>query len=70
MVWRWRIERVQIDKMKYIQFHPTALYEPNNSQCVLNYRSDSRIWSSYIESKMERFVFQYHPDGELATRDI
>ena len=25
----------KLEKMKYIQFHPTALYEPNKSQGVL-----------------------------------
>jgi L-aspartate oxidase len=56
--------------MKYIQFHPTALYEPNNSQAFLITEA-IRGFGAYIRnSKGERFLLKIHPQGELATRDI
>ena len=60
----------KLDKMKYIQFHPTALYEPNKSQAFLITEAIRGFGAHILNQKMERFVFQYHPDGELATRDI
>lgn len=60
----------KLEKMKYIQFHPTALYEPNKSQAFLITEAIRGFGAHILNQKMERFVFQYHPDGELATRDI
>ena len=60
----------KMDKMKYIQFHPTALYEPDKSQAFLITEAIRGFGAHILNHKMERFVFQYHPDGELATRDI
>ncbi len=60
----------KLDKMKYVQFHPTALYEPNKSQAFLITEAIRGFGAHILNQKMERFVFQYHPDGELATRDI
>lgn len=61
---------VAIQNMKYIQFHPTALYEPNNSQAFLITEA-IRGFGAYIRnSKGERFLLKIHPQGELATRDI
>lgn len=56
--------------MKYIQFHPTALYEPNKSQAFLITEAIRGFGAHILNNKMERFVSQYHPDGELATRDV
>ena len=60
----------KLNKMKYIQFHPTALYEPDKSQAFLITEAIRGFGAHILNHKMERFVFQYHPDGELATRDI
>lgn len=60
----------KLDKMRYIQFHPTALFEPDKSQAFLITEAIRGFGAHILNQKMERFVFQYHPDGELATRDI
>ena len=60
----------KLEKMKHIQFHPTALYEPNKSQAFLITEAIRGFGAHILNHKMERFVFEYHPDGELATRDI
>tara|TARA_R110000850_G_scaffold30630_2_gene84197 strand:+ start:46110 stop:47594 length:1485 start_codon:yes stop_codon:yes gene_type:complete len=58
-----------IDKMAFYQFHPTALVTPNNPMFLIT--EALRGFGAYlINHKGERFVFKYHPEGELATRDI
>lgn len=60
----------KLDKMKYIQFHPTAMYEPDKSQAFLITEAIRGYGAYIINHEKKRFVFKYHPDGELATRDI
>ncbi len=60
----------KLNKMRYIQFHPTALYEPDKSQAFLITEAIRGFGGHILNTKKERFVFNYHPNGELATRDI
>lgn len=60
----------KLNKMRYIQFHPTALYEPDKSQAFLITEAIRGSGGHILNTKKERFVFNYHPNGELATRDI
>ena len=59
-----------ISDMEFIQFHPTALYNP--------YQSPSFLISEAVRGKGAvlrkingiRFMKNYHKDEEIATRDI
>lgn len=56
--------------MQYIQFHPTALYEPGKSQCFLLSEALRGFGAHLLDEDGKRFVFKYDPRGELATRDL
>lgn len=59
-----------IEDMQYIQFHPTALYEPGKSPAFLISEA-VRGFGAYLRNKNgERFVLKTDPRGELASRDI
>ena len=55
--------------MEFVQFHPTALYLPAAPQFLLSeaMRGEGGILKNI---KAERFMYKYHPDAELAPRDI
>lgn len=55
--------------MEFVQFHPTALYLPAAPQFLLSeaMRGEGGILKNI---KTERFMYKYHPDAELAPRDI
>lgn len=62
---------IKVKDMEFVQFHPTALYEPNKrgqyfliSEAV---RGEGGILRNY---KGERFMAGVHPMAELAPRDI
>ena len=62
--------KAKISDMEFIQFHPTALYEPGKSPAFLITEA-LRGYGAYIRNeKDERFVFEYDERGELASRDI
>lgn len=61
---------VALKNMKYIQFHPTALYEPNKSQAFLITEAIRGFGAHILNQKGERFLFKSHKSGELATRDV
>ena len=59
-----------ISEMEFVQFHPTALYEPDASPNFLISEA-VRGFGAYIRNvKGERFVFKTDERGELASRDI
>lgn len=59
-----------IKDMDFIQFHPTALYEPDKHPLFLISEA-VRGFGAYIVNKSgQRFLFKYDSRGELATRDI
>ncbi|HSP12856.1 MAG TPA: FAD-binding protein, partial [Salegentibacter sp.] len=60
----------RIKDMDFIQFHPTALYEPDKHPLFLISEA-VRGFGAYIINKAgKRFLFKYDSRGELATRDI
>lgn len=61
---------VALKNMKYIQFHPTALYEPNKNQAFLITEAIRGFGAHILNQKGERFLFKSHESGELATRDV
>lgn len=61
---------LSIQNMKYVQFHPTALYEPDKSQAFLITEAIRGFGAHIVNSKGERFLLKVHQKGELATRDI
>jgi len=55
--------------MEFVQFHPTALYLPNSPPFLLS--EAIRGEGGRLRSiKGELFMRRYHPEGELAPRDI
>ena len=61
---------VRIENMQYVQFHPTAVYEPENEQAFLITEAIRGFGAHIVNRKGERFLKKAHADAELATRDI
>jgi L-aspartate oxidase len=60
----------KISNMEFVQFHPTALCDVNTNPGFLISEA-VRGHGAYLKNANgERFMFQYHPDGELACRDV
>lgn len=58
-----------VDNMEFIQFHPTAFYAGGELHFLVS--EALRGEGGILRNKAgERFAFNYHPDGELAPRDI
>lgn len=60
----------QIADMQYIQFHPTAFYEPGKNPYFLLTEALRGAGAHIVNEQGKRFLFQYDLRGELATRDI
>lgn len=60
----------KIADMRYIQFHPTALYEPGNAQYFLLSEALRGYGAHLVNAEGKRFAFKYDQRGELATRDV
>lgn len=58
-----------LEDMEFIQFHPTVLYAPSAPQFLLSeaMRGEGALLRNINK---ERFMHNYHPDAELAPRDI
>lgn len=55
--------------LEFMQFHPTTLYVAGAARHLIT--EAVRGEGGYlVDFKGERFVFRYHPDGELAPRDV
>lgn len=62
--------KARIADMEFVQFHPTALYEPGVSPAFLISEA-VRGYGAYLRNgEGKRFVFEYDERGELASRDI
>ncbi|HET9486439.1 MAG TPA: L-aspartate oxidase, partial [Chryseosolibacter sp.] len=60
----------RVSNMEFVQFHPTAFYDPFTSPAFLISEA-VRGEGAYLRNrKGERFMFRYHIDGELACRDV
>jgi L-aspartate oxidase len=59
----------QIENMEFIQFHPTAFYAAEKLHFLVSeaLRGEGGILRNHSGA---RFAANYHPDGELAPRDI
>ncbi|HEY9186012.1 MAG TPA: L-aspartate oxidase [Salegentibacter sp.] len=60
----------RIKDMDFIQFHPTALYEPNRHPLFLISEAVRGFGAYVVNKDGQRFLFKYDSRGELATRDI
>lgn len=58
-----------IEDMEFVQFHPTVLYAPSAPQFLLSeaMRGEGALLRNINK---ELFMSSYHPDAELAPRDI
>lgn len=63
------IENGIVSDLEYVQFHPTSLYIPNESRFLLTeaLRGEGAILR---DANGRAFARDYHPNGELAPRDI
>jgi L-aspartate oxidase len=62
--------KAKIADMEFVQFHPTALYDPGISPAFLISEA-VRGYGAHLKNKEgNRFVFEYDERGELASRDI
>lgn len=59
----------QLRDMEFVQFHPTTLYVAGAARTLISevLRGEGGI---LIDRQGRRFMKDYHPDGELASRDI
>eukprot|EP01061_Rhynchopus_euleeides_P018188 TRINITY_DN30075_c0_g1_i1.p1 TRINITY_DN30075_c0_g1~~TRINITY_DN30075_c0_g1_i1.p1 ORF type:complete len:542 (+),score=237.00 TRINITY_DN30075_c0_g1_i1:154-1779(+) len=55
--------------MEYVQFHPTTLYMPGERSFLLS-EALRGVGARLIDQNGRAFAKEYHPDGELACRDI
>ena len=58
-----------LEDMEFVQFHPTALYLPNSPPFLLT-EAIRGEGGRLRNIKGELFMHRYHPDAELAPRDI
>ncbi len=59
-----------ISGMQYIQFHPTALYQPDKPTLYLLSEALRGLGARIVDEYGRRFLFSYDKRGELATRDV
>jgi L-aspartate oxidase len=64
----WRAGAILRD-LEFFQFHPTALAK-EGAPCFLISEAVRGEGGHLVDRKGDRFAFAYHPDGELAPRDV
>ncbi|HLO89200.1 MAG TPA: L-aspartate oxidase [Nostocaceae cyanobacterium] len=62
----WRAGAILRD-LEFVQFHPTALTKPGRFLISEAVRGEG---AHLVDDEGWRFAFDYHPDGELAPRDV
>ncbi len=62
--------RARIADMEFVQFHPTALYEPGVSPAFLISEAVRGAGAHLVHEDGERFMLRYDDRAELASRDI
>lgn len=64
----WRAG-AKVRDLEFVQFHPTALAIKDAPRFLIS-EAVRGEGAHLIDSKGDRFAFEYHPDGELAPRDV
>ncbi|MEM6452923.1 MAG: L-aspartate oxidase [Cyanobacteria bacterium P01_D01_bin.105] len=64
----WRAGATLRD-LEFFQFHPTALNLPGAPRFLIS-EAVRGEGAHLVDKQGDRFAFSYHPDGELAPRDI
>lgn len=64
----WRSGAVIRDP-EFVQFHPTALTVPDAPRFLIS-EAVRGEGAHLVDKTGKRFAFEYHPDGELAPRDV
>lgn len=59
-----------VTNMEFIQFHPTTFYNRSSHRRFLVSEAIRGEGGRLINSKGEAFMKKYHPDAELAPRDV
>jgi L-aspartate oxidase len=59
----------RITDMEFFQFHPTSLYVAGAARHLIT-EAVRGEGAHLVDEKGDRFLFQFHADGELAPRDI
>ncbi len=59
----------QLRDLEFFQFHPTALMIPG-APCFLISEAVRGEGAHLVDDAGDRFTLHYHPDGELAPRDV
>jgi L-aspartate oxidase len=66
MAWR---ANAQLRDLEFFQFHPTALTKPGAPRFLIS-EAVRGEGAHLLDGRGDRFTFNYHPDGELAPRDV
>ena len=64
----WNAQAILRD-LEFMQFHPTALTKPGADRFLIS-EAVRGEGAHLIDNQGRRFAFDYHPNGELAPRDI
>lgn len=64
----WR-SGAQVRDLEFFQFHPTALTKPGAPRFLIS-EAVRGEGAHLLDAHGHRFAFDYHPDGELAPRDV
>jgi L-aspartate oxidase len=64
----WRAG-AQLRDLEFFQFHPTALTLPDAPRFLIS-EAVRGEGAHLLDDEGRRFTFDYHPDGELAPRDV
>jgi L-aspartate oxidase len=64
----WRAGAILRD-LEFVQFHPTALTQEGAPRFLIS-EAVRGEGAHLVDSQGHRFAFDYHPDGELAPRDV
>jgi L-aspartate oxidase len=59
-----------VTNMEFVQFHPTTFYDRSSHRRFLISEALRGEGGKLINAKGEAFMFSYHPDGDLAPRDV
>jgi len=59
----------RVQDMEFVQFHPTTLYVAGASRALIT-EAVRGEGAHLIDRNGDRFMNDYHPDGELAPRDV